>query len=1122
MAPKSDYQRHVQKISGPDSDEKLAPNIIDKYRLKQDYSSLSSGIPTISSDWANKWYRRLLRRWLGTLPHLTQPMGMSLEDVFVSLQLLPQEQQPGSDPQVENHTSAEHQDPQYRKHENLKPIEADEALRRYSCMVVRGDPGTGKSVILRWYALSTLQTSPDTLPILIRLGNYARDLKENRVANLLDAIGALEQHLFFTSRTGIARWTEAVLEGKGLVLLDAFDEVSPDQQDEVAKDIQELASLVRPSTRIIVTTRSTAFRPLSDFTVADIQPLNLLQQRELARQWLRVAPADGSDGTSSAHEERNGLAVASVKAERLMAFLGKESRLAEWASNPLLLTFLAALSETQVARLQGLPTTKPELYRRVLRLILGRWRMLSKPGERRPPQHLWLKEQMLVELARSGFLEQRTLEIRQNDAEQAFIKCSLGENHPVTGTDVLHELNERDGLLIRLGEGLYTFFHPTFQEYLVASFIATLRDEEEREKFVLRGRLSARWDEVSQLLVGELDRLGLHEEADRIVSVLMQADEQPLPHHYWKDPAHLALARAARCQGARVKEYAIETKEPGNRLAETWLHLFRREQSAPDFSLYVKRAAAQALAALGPAAASAQSDLQTALQSRNDTQVSVAAIKALSQLESPEVVLQELRKRLKQSLNQEVVRATAEVLRFLGPVATPLLEDLRQVAFRHNLFDDAEVSEVAKESLFTLLLATTPTTEDLLKIFEDAKSDLRRAIVAVLGILGPETMSLVQMALVVDNAEVRLAALRVLMKWGPLNAPDPRSMFYFIVKEPDDSVYRFAVEVFLAMGPEYVANSGLEWEWSYQEARDADPSLDQESLIRSTLNKERKIRLDEKQKFGLVTDWSPLSAVRAECDALLNHDYPEERRSDAAIQIRLLGSEAISAIDALHTGLQDPSKEVRLEVLTTLGHLGPAAAPVLADLRLNLQSRDADIRQRAVQAIGCLGPASAPALDDLRRALRDSNWKVRNAAAEAIGQLGSEATPALDDLRELLHKRKTRSDDFGKGVQYMLCVAAIKALGQLGTIATPALSDLQTALHDPNVVVRKAAAKTLGQLGREATPALDGLYTTFLDKGKRISPRVRSDNLQWGLVDTAITAIADVLKTIDDTESIVI
>jgi len=328
--------------------------------------------------------------------------------------------------------------------------------------------------------------------------------------------------------------------------------------------------------------------------------------------------------------------------------------------------------------------------------------------------------------------------------------------------------------------------------------------------------------------------------------------------------------------------------------------------------------------------------------------------------------------------------------------------------------------------------------------------------------------------------------------------------------------------VFLALGPEYVANSGLEWEWSYQEARDADPSLDQESLIRSTLNKERKIRLDEKQKFGLVTDWSPLSAVRAECDALLNHDYPEERRSDAAIQIRLLGSEAISAIDALHTGLQDPSKEVRLEVLTTLGHLGPAAAPVLADLRLNLQSRDADIRQRAVQAIGCLGPASAPALDDLRRALRDSNWKVRNAAAEAIGQLGSEATPALDDLRELLHKRKTRSDDFGKGVQYMLCVAAIKALGQLGTIATPALSDLQTALHDPNVVVRKAAAKTLGQLGREATPALDGLYTTFLDKGKRISPRVRSDNLQWGLVDTAITAIADVLKTIDDTESIVI
>lgn len=152
----------------------------------------------------------------------------------------------------------------------------------------------------------------------------------------------------------------------------------------------------------------------------------------------------------------------------------------------------------------------------------------------------------------------------------------------------------------------------------------------------------------------------------------------------------------------------------------------------------------------------------------------------------------------------------------------------------------------------------------------------------------------------------------------------------------------------------------------------------------------------------------------------------------------------IRALQALNKGIDDASKEVRIEALQGLINLGPPESPqdrqLLKDhferrtrtdkdkyagiwvrvalMRLDeaaitdanikyiaafLKKNDpAGINADAARALGAIGPAARKAIPDLITALADKDVSLVAWSAWALGRMGGDARTALDALKSLL------------------------------------------------------------------------------------------------------------------------
>ncbi|MCP4401462.1 MAG: SUMF1/EgtB/PvdO family nonheme iron enzyme [bacterium] len=179
------------------------------------------------------------------------------------------------------------------------------------------------------------------------------------------------------------------------------------------------------------------------------------------------------------------------------------------AEKPLLLTLMVSL---HAWRLGDLPKNRVELYQETTELLLDRWerrKFIQQDSESLPPSLLeWLK-------ADKGTL----LTLLSKLAFQAHGKQldTSGTTADISETDLLHGLleigdetikpkllsrylQERVGLLIPRGVGVYTFPNRIFQEYLAACYLTEQDDYPENVAELARSNPN-RWREVL-LLVG--------------------------------------------------------------------------------------------------------------------------------------------------------------------------------------------------------------------------------------------------------------------------------------------------------------------------------------------------------------------------------------------------------------------------------------------------------------------------------------------------------------------------------------------------------------------------------------------------------------------------------------------
>src|SRR5262245_26201766 len=133
----------------------------------------------------------------------------------------------------------------------------------------------------------------------------------------------------------------------------------------------------------------------------------------------------------------------------------------------------------------------------------------------------------------------------------------------------------------------------------------------------------------------------------------------------------------------------------------------------------------------------------------------------------------------------------------------------------------------------------------------------------------------------------------------------------------------------------------------------------------------------------------------------LSHGSPFESRQAAAVWGR--DAPRLALVPILISLLKDPDRDVRLRVVTALGHLAgqvrqflPALHAALKDAALH--DGDESVRTQAVHAVLEGGPQPASEVAALVDALRDELDVVRFHAVMVLGNVGPEARPAVPAL----------------------------------------------------------------------------------------------------------------------------
>jgi HEAT repeat protein len=170
-----------------------------------------------------------------------------------------------------------------------------------------------------------------------------------------------------------------------------------------------------------------------------------------------------------------------------------------------------------------------------------------------------------------------------------------------------------------------------------------------------------------------------------------------------------------------------------------------------------------------------------------------------------------------------------------------------------------------------------------------------------------------------------------------------------------------------------------------------------------------------------------------------------------------MGQNATDLLPEVQELLDDPSPEVRPDVVEALGKMGSVDS-----LSRVVASPDQQIRFEAIRALASNGVAAIPVLES---AINDSSETNAKEAATALSQFARQALPALSSLE---HVASNSTDPSTRE-------AAIEALKNIGLEGLPAI---ENALGDSDAQVRDYAIALLGSYGRAGVPAL----ASFLDR----------------------------------------
>ena len=336
-------------------------------------------------------------------------------------------------------------------------------------LVVLGDPGSGKSSLIRYLALSWAHIDEpgvrnrQPLPVVIELGAYGRWPCDGQK----DFIRYLEEGPSWYS------WPPGVLAqlaeqpDRLLLLLDGLDEIfDKELREQALNDIQRFCGQY-PQVPVVLTSRVVGYQAQrlrdSEFRHFMLQDLDNEQIGDFLERW-HTQTFDNPE-------------LAEPKQARLQKAIDSSKPIAMLAGNPLLLTMMAILN-----RNQELPRDRADLYEQATRVLLHQWdteRALEAfPGinneiGRKEKQEILRRVAAEMQNSPGGLKGNMIEDERLGGVIEHYLRHELGIDHPrAPARALVEQLRQRNFILCFVGADRYGFVHRTFLEYFCADQIA--------------------------------------------------------------------------------------------------------------------------------------------------------------------------------------------------------------------------------------------------------------------------------------------------------------------------------------------------------------------------------------------------------------------------------------------------------------------------------------------------------------------------------------------------------------------------------------------------------------------------------------------------------------------------